>query len=97
MPPGEPPDFIPSKTDAIYLSNGCCGPATFHLGTGMIYSSTNQFVYVWCRNNDEYWSWLNNVSDKGYISGLRWDGSDWTAFRESFLNIQGYYCYNPFR
>lgn len=97
MPPGAPPTFIPSKTGAMYFSHGCCGPATFQVGYGLIDTCINQFVYIWPKNGNGYWSWVNNVADRQYVSGLRWTDSSWVNFSESFSNIQGYYCYNPFR
>lgn len=97
MPPGAAPAFIPSKEGAMYLSHGCCGPATFQIGQGLISTCVNQFVYIWPKSGSGYWSWINNITDMQYISGLRWTGSNWVNFRESFLNLQGYFCYNPFR
>lgn len=95
-PPGAPPTFIPSKAGVLYTGHGG-GPGTFLVGTGLINTCINQFVYIWTENGNQYWFWLNNVSDRRYISGLRWTGSNWVKFSENFSNIQGYYCYNPFR
>jgi hypothetical protein len=95
-PPGAPPAFIPLKAGAMYSAHGS-GPGTFQVGHGLINTCINQFVYIWPKNGNGYWSWLNNIADKQYISGLRWTGSSWLNFNESFSNIEGYYCYNPFR
>jgi len=97
LPPGEPPPFIPSKTDAMYSTYGCCGPATFQVSPSVIKTCINQYLYIWAKNGTGYWFWFNNADNKQYISGLRWTGSSWLNFRESFSNIQGYYSFNPVR
>lgn len=96
LPPGPPPAFIPSKINAKAFSfQG--GPGTFQIGTGLITTCVNEFIYLWPRNQNGYWSWVNNIVDRQYISGLRWTGSGWVNFSERISNMEGYYCYNPFR
>ena len=97
MPPGAPPEFIPSKTDALYSNYGCCGPATFQVSPSVIKTCINQFLYIWLKNGTGYWYWLNNADTKQYIGGLKWIGSSWINSNESFSNIQGYYSFNPIR
>ena len=96
MPPGPPPAFITSKVNAkAYYFQG--GPGTFKVGHGLINTCINEFVYIWLKSGNGYWSWLNNIADRQYISGLRWTGSGWVNFNEAISNLEGYYCYNPFR
>jgi hypothetical protein len=95
-PPGPPPNFTPLKATAkSFAFEG--GPISFEPGHGLLSTCVYEFVYIWPKNAAPYWSWVNNVVYAQSVSGFKWTGSNWVNFSERMSNMEGFYCYNPFR
>lgn len=94
MPPGGPPNFIPSKNDkGVQNLSGQAGPgATPLVSPGSISFCLFQFTYIWERGGRSYWAYLLNV-DRRSVSGFRWLGRSWAFFGVDLRRIDSFICF----
>lgn len=94
MPPGGPPNFIPSKNDkGVQNLSGQAGPGAAPLvSAGSISFCLFQFTYIWERGGRSYWAYLLNV-DRRSVSGFRWLGRSWAFFGVDLRRIDSFICF----
>ncbi len=94
MPPGGPPNFIPSKNDkGVQNLSGQAGHGAAPLvSPGSISFCLFQFTYIWERSGRSYWAYLLNV-DRRSVSGFRWLGRSWAFFGVDLRRIDSFICF----
>ncbi|MCT8977762.1 hypothetical protein N4T77_14270 [Clostridium sp. CX1] len=91
-PPGPPPNFIPSKIQAVYETTGSGTGFFYAVDTSVIGTCMFRYVYIWLNINTGFWSWINYVDDTSF-AGYRWTGSNWVPFRLNSDLVAGFGCF----
>lgn len=84
-----PPMMTPNKNHFNVQSYSGMSPMA--IDSGAIRPCRNRYVYIWLRNGESFWAWLNYVGRRS-VSGWRWNGRRWVFFGTDLRRIDSFIC-----